>query len=88
METSTSPREAIACAAASILLGAYMASTAQNLALQVVMLSCPPAALWVAIRRGRRTANHSPAAVQPVVSPATFEEVTAGLELDILSRAS
>lgn len=90
MDTSSAPskREALACAAASVLLGAYMASTVQNVALQIVMLSCPPAALLAALRPGRQTTNHAPAAVEPVASPATFEEVTVALELDILSRAS
>ena len=90
MDTSSAPskREAVACAAASLVLGAYLASTAQNLAMQVILLSFPPAALLVALRRHHHIMDNNVEAFEPTVVPATFEEVTAGLELDILTRAS
>ena len=86
--TAPSQREALACAAASLVLGAYLASSAQNLVMQVVMLSFPPVALLVALRRSRRTTDNNVEIFEPSVSPTTFAEVTAGLELDILTRAS
>jgi hypothetical protein len=89
MDTSSAPskREALACAAASLVLGAYLASTAQNLVMQVILLSFPPAALLVALRR-RHYIVGNVEAFEPAPVPATFEDVTAGLELDILTRAS
>jgi hypothetical protein len=90
MDTSSAPskRESLACAAASLVLGGYLASTAQNLTMQVILLSFPPAALLVALRRRHRIMDNNMEAFEPTFVPATFEEVTAGLELDILTRAS
>ncbi|MEN9553325.1 MAG: hypothetical protein RLY24_920 [Actinomycetota bacterium] len=90
MDTSSAPskRESLACAAASLVLGGYLASTAQNLTMQVILLSFPPAALLVALRRRHHIMDNNVEAFEPAVVPATFEEVTAGLELDILTRAS
>jgi len=89
MDTSSAPskREALACAAASLVLGAYLASTAQNLVMQVILLSFPPAALLVALRR-RHYIVGNVEAFEPAPVSTTFEDVTAGLELDILTRAS
>lgn len=90
MDTMTAPSklEALACAGASVILGAYIASSAENLLMQVVLLSLPPAALLVAIHRTRHTTQEDIAAVRPVLEPSSFDDVTAGLEFDILSRAS
>lgn len=90
MDTSSAPskRESLACAAASLVLGAYLASTAQNLIMQVILLSFPPASLLVALRRTRRSTETVSELVESVPERASFEEVTAGLELDILTRAS
>lgn len=86
--TTSSKIEALACAGASLILGAYLASSAENLAMQVIMLSFPPAALLVAIRRTRAASVANAPMTQSTIEPSTFEEVTAGLDFDILSRAS
>jgi hypothetical protein len=90
MDTITAPSklEALACAGASLILGAYFASSVENPLLQVVWLSFPPAALLVALRRTRHTTQEDIATVGPVLEPSSFDDVTAGLKFDILSRAS
>lgn len=86
--TSYSKTEALACIGASLILGAYLASAADNLLMKVILMSFPPASLFVALQRNRDTIPAmEPQSLAPV-EPATFEEVTAGLEFDILTRAS
>lgn len=86
--TSYTRNEAVACAGTSLLLGAYLASAADNLLMKVILISFPPASLAVALRRGRMVSSTPDAQSLPVAQPVTFEEVTAGLEIDILTRAS
>lgn len=86
--TTYTKAEALACAGASLLLGAYLTSAADNLLMKVILMSFPPASLFVTLRRNH---NESPAAqpqAVPTSEPATFEDLTAGLEFDILTRAS
>ena len=80
--------EALTCAGASLLLGAYLASAADYLMMKVILMSFPPASLLVALRRGRGISLATDTQVAPVAEPVTFEDVTAGLEFDILTRAS
>lgn len=89
MDTTSAPskREALACAAASLVLGGYLASTAQNLVMQVILLSFPPAALLISLRRHHYTVGNVES-FEPAPISTAFEEVAAGLELDILTRAS
>jgi hypothetical protein len=86
--TTYSKTEALACAGASLILGAYLASAADNLVMKVILMSFPSASLFVALKRSRNATT----AIEPqpvaIIEPATFEEVTAGLEFDILTRAS
>lgn len=80
--------EAVACACASLLLGAYLASAADNLVMKVILMSFPPASLAIALRRGRVLSTAPETQIQPLAQPMTFEDVTAGLDIDILTRAS
>ena len=87
--TTSSKIEALACAGASLILGAYLGSSADTLVMQVIMMSFPPAALLVALRRTRVATNEEVVELaSPVSQISTFEEVTAGLDFDILTRAS
>lgn len=86
--TSYTRFEAVACAGASLLLGAYLATAADNLLMQVILMSFPPAALAVTLRRGQIASTVEQTEIAPVAQPVTFEEVTASLEIDILTRAS
>jgi hypothetical protein len=45
--------ESVGMACGAILLGSYLSSTADHLAIQAAMLSFPPASLWFAIRYNR-----------------------------------
>lgn len=86
---ATKKIEAIACAGASLVLGAFLASSAEHLVMQVLMMSLPPASLFLAIRRSTTSAPVDVVVeVQGQVEAITFEDVTAGLEFDILTRAS
>lgn len=80
--------ESLACAGASLILGAYLASSADSLFMKVIMLSFPPAALLMALRRNRVETTDQVVTFQPAPEPTTFSEVAAGLEFDILTRAS
>ena len=86
--TSYSKTEARACVGASLILGAYLASAADILAMKVILMSFPPASLLVALQRSRNTAPVMEPQSVATLESATFEEVTAGLEFDILTRAS
>lgn len=90
MDKSTAPSkiEVLGCVAAALALGAYLASSAHNLALQAILMSFPSAALLVALRRTRHTSTAIVQTFTPTMTQETFEEVTAGLEFDILTRAS
>lgn len=77
--------QSFALATASLGLGAYLASGSSHIAAQVLMLSFPPASLWVATRRVQRTQE---ANEHRADDSAVFEELTAGLEFDILTKAS
>lgn len=86
--TTYTKTEALACVGASLILGAYLASAADNLVMKVILMSFPPASLFVALQRSHNAAPAmEPQTVTPV-EPTTFEDVTAGLEFDILTRAS
>ena len=76
-------------AAVSVFLGAYLAAGTDFLAAQVVMLSLPPASLWIAVRRhdGTETSARS----HPVsLVGTTWSEPEQSVEhdLDRLVRAS
>lgn len=86
--TSYSKAEALACVSASLILGGYLASAGDHLVMKVILMSFPPASLFVALQRSRHTAPAMEPQIATPVEPATFEEVTAGLEFDILTRAS
>ena len=86
--TSYTRNEALACVAASLFLGAYLAAAADNLVMKIILMSFPPASLAIALRRGRMVSTGPETLIQPVAQPMTFEDVTAGLEIDILTRAS
>ena len=86
--TTYSKTEALACVGASLILGAYLASAADNLVMKVILMSFPPASLFVALRRDRNVTPAMEPQSVATMEPATFEEVTAGLEFDILTRAS
>lgn len=45
--------EAIGMASVSVLLGVYLASHSADLGIQMMLLSFPPASLWLAVRRNR-----------------------------------
>lgn len=89
METTNTPSliTSVCCILASLGLGAFLASGVDHLILQAVMLSFPPASLMVALRREQRTSAVVESTETDVQTP-SFEEITAGLNLDILSRAS
>ena len=86
--TSYSKAEALACVGTSLILGGYLASAADHLVMKVILMSFPPASLFVALQRSRHTSPAMERHTVTPVEPATFEEVTAGLEFDILTRAS
>ena len=77
--------QSLAFAIASLGLGAYLASDTSFVPAQVLMFSFPPASLWVAIRRTEVNEEIPSLASDEVTS---FEEITAGLEFDILTKAS
>ncbi len=77
--------QSLALAIASLGLGAYLASDTSFVPAQVLMFSFPPASLWVAIRR-TETNNKAPSLTSDEIT--SFEEITAGLEFDILTKAS
>ncbi len=77
--------QSLALAIASLGLGAYLASDTSFVPAQVLMFSFPPASLWVAIRRAEVNDETPSHASDEVTS---FEEITAGLEFDILTKAS
>lgn len=85
--SETTRRQAILCSIASLALGAYLSSMADNLAMRVLFFSIPPASLLVTLRRELRQQNLADAVGQTHESIA-FNEITSGLEFDILSRAS
>jgi len=89
MESTTSPSatKSVCFALASLGLGAFLASGVDHLVLQAVMLSFPPASLMVALRREKLASVNEESADTYVQTP-SFEEITSGLNLDILSRAS
>lgn len=89
MESTTSPSaiKSVCFALASLGLGAFLASGVDHLVLQAVMLSFPPASLMVALRREKLASVIEESADTYIQTP-SFEEITAGLNLDILSRAS
>ena len=89
MESTTTPSatKSVCFALASLGLGAFLASGVDHLVLQAVMLSFPPSRLMVALRREKLASVSDESAETDIATP-SFEEITAGLNLDILSRAS
>ncbi len=81
--------EALGLSAASVFIGLYLASGSDHTVTQIVMLSFPPASLWMAVRHQPHRAGHrkpQPAAPERMTSAAAT--VNRVLDLDDLVRAS
>jgi hypothetical protein len=82
--------ESITMALGAILLGFYLASSAEQVAIQVAMLSFPPASLWLAVRHNRSSTEPLLQQV-PESEPEALSHVIAmaqALEVERLVQAS
>lgn len=82
--------EAVGLAAASILLGIYLASNSGSLGVQVTMLSFPPATLWLAVRRNGQSPQEAidPQPIDEARENSTLVAVAQALDVERLVQAS
>lgn len=75
--------QAVVVAASSVLLGVYLASGSEHTVVQALMLSFPPASLWLAVRRNRPVAQPHFEHITVVETPDRAPVITVAQTLDI-----